>query len=55
MVNWLNILLTCTAHCIDDTNKIINEHWLESIDKSRVVFEEAGVEFLELERELERA
>ena len=32
-----------------------DEHWLESIDKSRVVFEEAGVEFLELERELERA
>ncbi|MCP4833842.1 MAG: dCMP deaminase family protein [Phycisphaera sp.] len=32
-----------------------DEHWLESIDKSRVVFEEAGVDFLELERNLERA
>ena len=32
-----------------------DEHWLESIDKSRVVFEEAGVEFLELERNLQRA
>ncbi len=27
-----------------------DDHWLESIDKSRVVFDEAGVEFLELER-----
>ena len=32
-----------------------DEHWLESIGKSRVVFEEAGVEYLELERHLERA
>ncbi len=28
-----------------------DEHWLESIDKSRVVFDEADVEFLELERD----
>jgi deoxycytidylate deaminase len=28
-----------------------DDHWLESIDKSRAVFEEAGVEYLELERE----
>ena len=27
-----------------------DEHWLESIDKSRAVFEEAGVEYLELDR-----
>ena len=27
-----------------------DEHWLESIDKSRAVFDEAGVEFLELDR-----
>jgi dCMP deaminase len=25
-------------------------HWLESIEKSRTVFDEAGVEFLELDR-----
>ena len=31
-----------------------DEHWLESIEKSRAVFDEADVEFLELERELER-
>ena len=27
-----------------------DDHWLESIDKSRTVFDEAGVEFLELDR-----
>ena len=27
-----------------------DDHWLDSIDKSRTVFDEAGVEFLELER-----
>lgn len=27
-----------------------DEHWLDSIDKSKAVFEEAGVEYLELER-----
>ena len=27
-----------------------DDHWLESIEKSRAVFEEAGVEFLELDR-----
>jgi len=25
-------------------------HWLDSIEKSRAVFDEAGVEFLELDR-----
>jgi dCMP deaminase len=28
-----------------------DDHWLESIDRSRIVFEEAGVEYLELDRE----
>ena len=32
-----------------------DEHWLESIEKSRAVFDEADVEFLELKRELKRA